>query len=631
MKRLTEYLFGLRRGERGTALLLTAYHFLLLLCLYLLKPVRDGLFLGDQGAGGLPIVFMLVAAATVPASLFQRWLSRRFRLDQLTNRLTVAHVVVLLGVGGLALADVPGAAYAVYVYVSIYGLLATAQFWLFANELLDSAQSKRTFAVLNLGGILGAVVGGELTGGLLAETSATPAMLLFVAAGVLAGTLPLVAWIRRYRERQGEAPSATAQVTLSGDPPPGLDREEGLVASLRETVSGYPLVGWIAALVALISVVSTLLDYQLKTIAFATFPGEAALATFMGHFYGRVSLVALGLQLLLTTGLRRYVRTTSVLWVLPAALALGTTVLLLVPGLAAATLLRGADQSLKHSIDKTGRELLYVPLPGDVKRRIKVPLDLVVDQCAHGIGGVLLLGLVSGFGVGAVEVGGAVLILLLAWIGAVIGARRQYLRQFRVSLLGLLRSQRQASRGETTARRESPSEVRHAPTGTVGSDAHRERALRHVGRYLIFGQLLALRKGAEPTASGPVDLAQLPSEATLRDQRRQALGDFFDALARWAPAVQQCDPEDLRLVFEGLRHSSPRVRSDAVSFLDEVLSGFVRRRLIPVLDDPDGHLAMKNAPPLYLFAIFGGDDLNQERSRGDRQPVPTTSPLEVGI
>jgi hypothetical protein len=73
------------------------------------------------------------------------------------------------------------------------------------------------------------------------------------------------------------------------------------------------------------------------------------------------------------------------------------------------------------------------------------------------------------------------------------------------------------------------------------------------------------------------------------------------------------------------------VRSDAVSFLDEVLSGFVRRRLIPVLDDPDGHLAMKNAPPLYLFAIFGGDDLNQERSRGDRQPVPTTSPLEVGI
>jgi hypothetical protein len=454
-------------------------------------------------------------------------------------------------------------------------------------------------------------------------------------------------------------------------------------------VSDFPLVGWIAAIIALMSVVSTMLDYQLKTIAFQAFPGEAELMAFMGRFYGRVSLVALGLQLLLTTGLRRRVQSTSALWLLPVALALGTTALLLLPGLVAVTALRGADQSLKHSVDKTGRELLYVPLPQAVKRRLKVPLDLVVDQGAYGVGGLLLLGLVLGFGLDAVDLGGVVLVLVVMWLGAVFGARRQYLQEFRSNLHDARRrsasssdewahdlpagdgqagtappapqpagqrlsqaaggralqddgpdspapthalarpgrgSRRPASQNQDAAQDQNAALSGWSLfTDRTAPPAKRELALRHGARYLIYGQLLALRTGATPEKPPPDDTALLPAEPVLRARRRQALSELFSVLADWIPDVQQANPDDLRLALEGLLHTSPSVRSDAVSFLDSLLSGTIRRRLVPLLDDPDGHRTLKDAPPLYRFFLrdfLSAKDEAGEATEGEAMPPP---------
>ncbi|MFB6273850.1 MAG: hypothetical protein ABEL51_13230 [Salinibacter sp.] len=380
MKRLAESLFGLQKGERGTALLLAAYHFLLLLCLYPLKPVRDGLFITDRGTAELPLVFMLVAVATVPAGLGQRWLGRHYAHDRLTNRLTVGLVVVLLTVSGLAWAGVPGGAYAVYVYVSIYGVLATSQFWLFAGGLLTSAQSKRTFALLNLGGILGAVMGGELTGWLVHHLEAGAGAVLSIAAGLLLATVPLMAGIRRYHaSTEGGAPEPSA--------------EEG-------TLNPEPSI----------------------------------------------------------------------------------------------------------------------------------------------------------------------------------------------------------------------------PSSDRSPAAGRETAIQHGARYVLVSQLLALKTGGDPPSTDTVDRSGLLPESKLRAQRRAALDALFDVLADWVPEAREADATDLRLALEVLHQSSDDVRSDAVSFLDGVLSGVLRRRLVPLLDDPDGHLALQNAPPVYRFAI--PEFTPRDRSRFACVPAP---------
>jgi len=637
MKRLTEVLFGLQRGERGTALLLTAYHFLILLCLYLLKPARDGLFLTDRGASELPLVFLLVAAVTVPAGLFQRWLGGQFERDRLTNRLTGALAAILLVVSFWAASGLPGGAYAVYTTVSIFGVMATSQFWLFAGSLLTSTQSKRVFSVLNLGGILGAVAGGELTGWLLDVGWIAPTGLLLLAGAILVGTLPLVAWIRRYHQNQGprtrqESRSASrnddAATETAGNRgkahSPSRDRDPDestgtMLTDLRQTVASYPLVGWIAGLIAIISIVSTLLDYQLKAVALAQFSGKAEVTAFLGHFYGRVSLVAFAIQLLLSSGLKRYIRSTSTLWVLPFVLAMGATALAVVPALAAVTFLRGADQSLKHSVDKTGREILYLPLPQRVKRRIKVPLDLIVDQAAYGVGGVLLLGLVSGMGLSPVEIGPVVALLAIVWMAVVYRARTAYVDEFRTAIKEVLnRSEATGGAAHTsTPPNRTPAALSSDAPPTNGETSSpdeesfldgpfprhvREQALQRGARYLVCSQLLGLRNADEDGLS--MSDSRLPPTERVRVERHEALDDLFDVLVEWIPKAQDCDADDLRLARAGLQHSSDAVRSDAVSLLDGLLRGSIRRRLVPLLNDPTGARALDEAPPLYRFALW---------------------------
>jgi hypothetical protein len=343
------------------------------------------------------------------------------------------------------------------------------------------------------------------------------------------------------------------------------------------------------------------------------------LTAFLGRFYGRVSLVALVLQFALSTGLRRYVRSTSSLWMLPLAIALGSTAVLLVPGLLAVTFLRGADQSLKHSVDKTARELLYLPLSQAVKRRIKVPLDLVVDQVAYGAGGLLLLGLTTGLGMGPVELSPVVLGIAGLWMGVVVKTRQQYLRQFRQSLKGALRRQPQAAEtANASASKTEPDAEAPSPPPAL-----REDAMRKIGAYIALSQALGIKTGASVPEGVAVKPSDLPAEATLRARRQEALDAVFDVLGTWIPAVQQTDSDDLSLALNALHHPSSDVRGDAVSFLDGLLSGEIRRLLVPVLDDPDGQRALKDAPALYRVAL---DDLTPSLASPSDGALPSDAP-----
>ena len=58
---------------------------------------------------------------------------------------------------------------------------------------------------------------------------------------------------------------------------------------------------------------------------------------------------------------------------------------------AAGTTVRASELSLKYSLDKTSRELLYLPLPLGLKRRVKVFIDTFVERASRGLAGLELL------------------------------------------------------------------------------------------------------------------------------------------------------------------------------------------------------------------------------------------------
>jgi ATP/ADP translocase len=404
-------LFSLDPGVKRRALLMFAYNFVLLNTLYLLKPVRDSLFLEQVGAYNLPFVFILTAIAVIPISV--GWIVSAITLFLAANLFVIWFFIEM---------DNVWLYYGFYIWVSIYSVLITSQFWLFANTIFDSVQSKKIFGFLSLGAIAGGVSGGELTAILVNTLSLQPESLLLVSAIIIAATTPLVWLILKKSENAGIS---------TGDRNEYAKADQSIPPNPLQEILSHNHLLLIVALIAVTVMVTTLIDYQFKTVAEAAYATEAALTGFMGKFYGRVSLIALLIQLFIGTIFTKKYGVSGSLLLLPLALLISAGGMLLVPGLVAGTISRGVDQTLKHSIDRTGRELLFVPLPKELKNRVKVFIDLFVDHGAQGLTGLLLLGLTFGLNLDVQEISVVVVTLLIAWIVIAKMAGNSYVDVFR--------------------------------------------------------------------------------------------------------------------------------------------------------------------------------------------------------
>ena len=94
------------------------------------------------------------------------------------------------------------------------------------------------------------------------------------------------------------------------------------------------------------------------------------------------------------------------------------------------------DSSLRYSVDKTTREILFLPLPADLKHRAKPFIDVTVDRFAKGLGAVLTLVLIQpwGFGLAWRQLSWVSLTVTALWVAGAVRARRQYLASFRQSI-----------------------------------------------------------------------------------------------------------------------------------------------------------------------------------------------------
>ncbi len=425
MAALTGTLLDLRAGERRMALLMGANYYLLLLFYYLLKPVRDALFLVELNPGQLPLVYMLTALVAAPATAAYARAGMKWRLHRLiiaTTCVLVFHLMVLyllLPIGGAWII------YFFYSWVGVAGGLTTSQFWLQANGVFDATQAKRVFPVLGLGGIAGAFTGGEVTGFLVQTLGVDTQGLLLVSAVVLAaaGGLGWLVW--RIKPDTQES-----IVENSGDDEAPTSDIRGIIKSIFSSRHLTLTVG----IIALTVMTASFVDFQFKTVSWQAYPDSADLTAFLGRFYGRMSLISLLVQIALAPRLIRWIGVGNSLLVLPAVLAGGAVTMLVVPGLLAGMVLRGGDFSLKYSLDKTSRELLFLPIPLALKKRTKVFIDMFIDRWARGVAGGLLLVATAVLQLNLRGIALVTLVLVATWIVLALFMRRAYLNSFRLAL-----------------------------------------------------------------------------------------------------------------------------------------------------------------------------------------------------
>ena len=90
----------------------------------------------------------------------------------------------------------------------------------------------------------------------------------------------------------------------------------------------------------------------------------------------------------------------SRLLILPFSLGTTAVIMLFNRALWAPGLARVLDTSLRYTVDKTSREVLFLPLPAELKYRAKPFIDVTMDRFAKGMGALLILVLIKDWGFG---------------------------------------------------------------------------------------------------------------------------------------------------------------------------------------------------------------------------------------
>ncbi len=310
--------------------------------------------------------------------------------------------------------------YAFNVWVSLLSVMLVSQGWLVAANVFTPREAKRLYGILGVGSVLGAAFGGSFTAWAVHFTG-TRNLILASAAMVVLSYIT-------YR-----AAIAAAKKTLEAAK--GAEDEPDF--SLGEIVGNVVRHRHLQVIIAIITItfiVDVMVEYQFSAMAKQAYTDQTALTAFLGNFFGFwLNLVTFVLQLFLTSFVVSRFGVGGALQIMPIAISLASVAAIISPSLLSTGAARLTEASTRYSFNKTGMELLYLPLPLELRNRTKAFVDVVVDRLARGLGGMILLLLSSAalLDLDPHHFAWVVLILSLIWIPLAWLAQREYVRTVR--------------------------------------------------------------------------------------------------------------------------------------------------------------------------------------------------------
>ena len=379
------------------------------------ETARDALFLSRLDAAQLPWAYLAIAGlALVVVRFNQVLLSKAADKRKLLGGSLFFAAVVDVGWGLAPLDARPGLLFALYVWTGLVATVVVVQFWLLLDDVVTVTQAKRIFGPVAAGGVVGALVGSALADGYLSMRGG-PQDLLFVAAGFMVlGALVPFAW-----------PSERVEHEVRRR----VRREHGL-----KTLCSHAYLRRLLLMVLFSTVALTGVDFLFKSVVEQTIPNEE-LGSFFARFYVGLNAAALVVQLVLSGLILRTFGVNRALLVLPFSLLLAGIGFAIVPVLLPVLLLKGADGSLRHSLHRTATEVLYLPVPRELRDRFKGLIDGVGQRGGQAIASLGIL-LALSLGAEPEHVMWPVLVLVVGWLVVMAGTRRSYLQLFRQSLRG---------------------------------------------------------------------------------------------------------------------------------------------------------------------------------------------------
>jgi len=361
----------LRPGEGRSVVVYFVYALLMMLSYYILKTIREPLLLATSSAEIKSYAYAVTALLLLFVIPLYGLVFRHSSKRQLTRYVTLFFLanLFLFYLAGRAGLDI---GFAYYVWVGIFSVMITAQFWAFAADSYNVKSGQRLFPLIMVGATLGSLAAPALSGMLFPHVGAWP--LLLAAMVLLALTLPCVGWSR------AAIPSGSAR----GQTRSGKQHNAGVFGGISFVLSDRYLF-LLAMLILLLNWVNTTGEYILSELvirhADALVAQDASvvkadfIAGFYGTFFSSVNTITLLMQVFLVARVIRWIGVKGAVLVLPVLVLLGYGLVVFIPIFSIIRIVKIMENSTDYSLMNTTRHALYLPLSAAKTYEGKTTID----------------------------------------------------------------------------------------------------------------------------------------------------------------------------------------------------------------------------------------------------------------
>jgi AAA family ATP:ADP antiporter len=413
-ERLLRLFTEVKPGEGGTALMMFANVFLILLAYYFIKPLREG-WIAVSDIEGLSKMEVKAYSSFVQSILLLFVVGWYARLADRWDRVTLFTRATLFCISNMIIFwflqpnfffdHLPISGIVYYLWVGMFGVFVVAQFWTFCADIYTDERGKRMLPFIAIGATSGAAAGSWLVDQLV-DTGVVPTeALLLVAIVPLGASIVLV---RLVEQREGQ------HTTRENEAQREEEEKSGVTAAKASLWSGAKLVlaSKFLLLAALVTLFTNWVNTNGENLLFRVI--QEALATeaqqqgvgtgesmllfirdgttaFYGNFYFWVNMVALLLQAFVASRLLKYGGFAAILLVLPVIALMSYSVMALLPVLAIVKLMKIAENATDYSLNNTSRHVLWLPVSSAMKFRGKPAIDTLYVRLGDGLAAITVM------------------------------------------------------------------------------------------------------------------------------------------------------------------------------------------------------------------------------------------------
>ena len=401
-------------GEGGTAVMMFANVFLILLAYYFIKPLREGwIAVSDiEGLSKMEVKAYSSFAQSIVLLFIVGWyahLADKWDRVTLFTRATlfcISNMVVFWFLQPNFFFDqLPFSGVIYYLWVGMFGVFVVAQFWTFCADVYTDERGKRMLPFIAIGATSGAAAGSWIVDQLVNSGILPTEALLLVATAPLFISIVLV---RMVEQRETHLRTATDEHTAGSESPDEAIVEKASIWSGAKLV----LVSRFLLLAALVTLFTNWVNTNGENLLFRVIQETLAMqaqeqaisgerdilefvrdgtTAFYGNFYFWVNIIALLLQAFVASRLLKYGGFAAILLILPVIALTSYTVMALLPVLAVVKMMKIAENSTDYSLNNTSRHVLWLPVSSAMKFHGKPAIDTLYVRLGDGLAAITVL------------------------------------------------------------------------------------------------------------------------------------------------------------------------------------------------------------------------------------------------